>query len=323
MEVEQCYIEQTISKQFGLQEGVILAPTSWMNLFHEPPNWFGVDRPLFDRLICPATWRDIGVAAFGNITQGLDYKVVFEGGLYGNQFTHMFGFAGSENGDVATAEGQNTDPRTMALSGRLTYSGLPGLTAAGSFYYSGTAQQDTIGESSSDKGIFNTPLLFLNFDAQYNYKNLRLKLEASHTSIDGTKLNTLYNYSSVDPVTGEKTYQEGNLVSNGIEGFYIEAAYNVMPFIFPNSTGQLFPYFRYESFNMNSTLSAQEQAFGTDSSLIETEIAIGLQYQPVYNMKLEMEWIWDSDAAYDNPSATYNGLTIPLRKFSMGIGYMF
>ena len=41
----------------------------FINQIHEPPFYFGVNRPEVERFIIPATWRENGVGLFGRANQ--------------------------------------------------------------------------------------------------------------------------------------------------------------------------------------------------------------------------------------------------------------
>ena len=84
LELEQAYIDYHPNDLFGFRVGVLLAPVGYLNEIHEPPTFFGVERPNFANRVLPTTWFDNGFAIYGLIDQQLSYNFSLIGGLDGD-----------------------------------------------------------------------------------------------------------------------------------------------------------------------------------------------------------------------------------------------
>jgi len=65
--VEQAYVDYSFNSAVNLKAGVILIPMGYVNEFHEPTLFNGVERPAVDKYIIPTTWREIGLGLHGLI----------------------------------------------------------------------------------------------------------------------------------------------------------------------------------------------------------------------------------------------------------------
>src|SRR5688500_7329061 len=60
IELEQAYLDVLIKPSFNLRAGMVLVPVGIINERHEPPVFYGVERPFVDTVIVPTTWFDAG-----------------------------------------------------------------------------------------------------------------------------------------------------------------------------------------------------------------------------------------------------------------------
>src|SRR5438270_5068794 len=72
--VEQLYVERRLTDQFGARSGLVLIPLGFLNESHEPTAYYGVFRNFVETAIIPTTWREGGVALFGNTEAGLNWN---------------------------------------------------------------------------------------------------------------------------------------------------------------------------------------------------------------------------------------------------------
>ena len=131
-EVEvEAYIQMDINDQNQISAGVQLVPVGMINETHEPPTFFGVERNPIETNIIPSTWWEGGVGFKGNFgATGISYDVLASSGLSvpttgSNSFR-------VRSGRQKAAEASAVSP---ALTGRLKYTGIPGLELAASGHY--------------------------------------------------------------------------------------------------------------------------------------------------------------------------------------------
>jgi hypothetical protein len=126
LELEQAYLDYRHSNYFGFNIGVVLPSIGLINEYHEPPLFFGVERPVYNNVIIPTTWFGNGAAVYGNIS-GFDYKFTVMEGLNSDKFSLSSGIRGGrEKGYLAKAD-------HLLYNFRLDYLDIPGLKIGGSF----------------------------------------------------------------------------------------------------------------------------------------------------------------------------------------------
>ena len=74
-EIEQAYVDFRIAPYFNIRApGIDLVPIDWLNLYHEPTNFYSVRRPELDNGLIPSTWKAPAASIWGQITEGLNYQ---------------------------------------------------------------------------------------------------------------------------------------------------------------------------------------------------------------------------------------------------------
>src|SRR5437899_1301582 len=156
--LEQAYLDYRLAERLTLRSGLVLPPIGIINETHEPPTFNGVDRPAFDRDVIPTTWREIGVGAVGSVPAiaGLGYRLYLVNGLKAE------GFSAERGIREGRQEGKEASFANPSLTGRLEWA-RPGLKVGGSFWYGGTANQDSV----LGNGTFAAPITLVSADARY------------------------------------------------------------------------------------------------------------------------------------------------------------
>jgi hypothetical protein len=124
--LEQAYVNYQYTGWLGFQFGVVLPSVGLVNEIHEPPTFFGVERPAYQHDIIPTTWFGNGLAVYGNY-KDFDYKITVMEGLNSDDFT-----AGSGIRD-GRQEGFKSNANNLLYNFRLDYLGVPGLRFGASF----------------------------------------------------------------------------------------------------------------------------------------------------------------------------------------------
>ena len=131
VELEQAYIEFDLTENMETKAGLFLIPVGILNETHEPTTFYGVERNPVENRIIPTTWWEGGAALTGRFGgTGLSYDLAFTSGLDGG--TNIRG--GRQKVSEATAN-------DWAYTGRLKYTGMPGLELAGTAQYQSNMAQ--------------------------------------------------------------------------------------------------------------------------------------------------------------------------------------
>lgn len=122
VELEQAYIDVLIKPSFNVRAGMLLVPVGIINERHEPPVFYGVERPFVDTVIVPTTWFDTGAGVHGRLTAGLSYRAYVMAPLDATEFSADEGLRGG------IQKGNESNLRNAALTGRLEFTRVRGLT---------------------------------------------------------------------------------------------------------------------------------------------------------------------------------------------------
>lgn len=117
VELEQAFVEWDYAANHSAKFGLFLLPIGILNETHEPDTFYGVERNLVEKRIIPTTWWEGGAGLSGEIAPGWSYDLALHSGL-----SNDAGNIRSGRQKVAEA---NAD--SLAYTGRIRYSGIPGL----------------------------------------------------------------------------------------------------------------------------------------------------------------------------------------------------
>ena len=150
VELEQAYIEWDYSENHSLKSGVVLVPVGILNETHEPDTFYGVERNNVEKNIIPTTWWESGAFFTGEIAEGVTYDVAVHSGL------NLDGSAKIRSGRQKVAE---ADASELAYTGRIKYTGVPGLEAAVTFQHQSDLEQGNASETVS-ANLFETHVIY-------------------------------------------------------------------------------------------------------------------------------------------------------------------
>ena len=284
--LEQLYLDYLISPAFSMRAGLVLPPVGIVNEIHEPPTFNGVDRPTFDQVVIPTTWREIGVGAVGAIpgSSGLSYRLYLMNGLKAAGFTAASGIRGGRQ------EGKEASFANPSVTGRLEWA-RPGLRLGGSFWYGGSANQDSL----LGTGAFDNAVALVSADARYDVGPFMFRGIVANISV-----------ADADAIDAVYATQVGSRIAGG----YIEAAYNVLSALAPASAQRLNAFLRYENFDTQAGVPA---GVVKDETLARRITTFGLSYKPIYNVVLKGDY-----QLQRNKAGVGEGELLAL-----GVGYQF
>jgi hypothetical protein len=284
--VEFAALDFFIDPMANVRAGMVLTPMGFINQIHEPPFYFGNNRPEVERVIIPSTWRELGVGLFGQITPDLSYTTYVMNGMDAANFTS----GGIRNGRQS---GGNVQAESFGYVGRLDYtpSYLTGVTIGGSAY---------VGESGQNKLYANKNVDVLTQlyegHVQWKYRGLEVRALGSWGSVGDA--DVLSNPAARNQTIGSENY-----------GFYGEVGYDILPHIISNTDQYLAPFFRYEQYD---TLAKVPVGYADNENLDRQIYQVGLQYKPIPNVVIK--------ADYRNFVAKKG---IVADDFNLGFGFIF
>lgn len=126
VELEQVYVETDLKDNMHLQTGVMLMPVGIINETHEPPTFYGVERPVVETTIIPTTWWSGGVNFIHKMDNGIRYDIMLSEGLKTEDPSTDVN-AEPFNLKSGKQKASFADAFDPAVTGRVTYSGISGL----------------------------------------------------------------------------------------------------------------------------------------------------------------------------------------------------
>jgi hypothetical protein len=146
VEVEQAYVEFDLKDNLQARGGVFLLPVGILNETHEPTTFYGVERNDVENIIIPTTWWAGGAGINGHFDNGISWDLALTEGL-------KIPTTGSDAFRVRSGrqETSEADASDLAYTGRIKYTGVPGLELAASINYQADASQ--ISGDGLDEGI--------------------------------------------------------------------------------------------------------------------------------------------------------------------------
>jgi hypothetical protein len=282
--VEFAALDFFINRRANIRTGLVLMPMGFINQIHEPPFFFGNNRPEVERRIIPSTWREIGVGLFGELLPDLTYTAYVVNGLNAEEFSSN-GIRGGRGG------GSNARAENFGYVARMDYAPvrLPGLSVGGSAYAGNAGQDQAFGGQKAD--VFTQ---LYEGHVQWKYRGLEFRTLGSWGHIDDAAILSAAKGQTI----GSENY-----------GWYSEVGYDVLPLLFHDTNQYLAPFFRYEQLD---TIAKAPDGFADDLSKDWQIFQVGLQYKPIPNVVIK--------ADYRNFVAKQG--TLP-DDFNLGIGFIF
>ena len=138
-EVEQFFVDYQVNDALTVRAGLFLMPFGLLNEYHEPTNFYGVQRNFVETLIIPSTWREGGVNLHGSTASGITWNVGATTGFdlskwdFAPQFPPYVTALGLEDSNIAPLQATHQElalANASHLAGyaALSYIGVPGLT---------------------------------------------------------------------------------------------------------------------------------------------------------------------------------------------------
>jgi DtxR family Mn-dependent transcriptional regulator len=230
LELEQAYVDFLLSRSFNVRAGMLLMPIGIINERHEPPVFYGVERPFNDTVIIPTTWFDVGVGVHGEIGRGWRYRAFIAAPLDASEFSAEEGIREGRQ------KGANSNVGHAAVTGRLEYVALRGLTLGASAWSGKSGFQF--------RPAFDVPVSLVEADARYSRRRLEVRGQFSEVWID--------NAGHLNEALAINTGINPNIASV-LRGFYGEAGYRA---ISGARFGEVGAFLRYENYDTQYRMPA-------------------------------------------------------------------
>jgi hypothetical protein len=278
------YLDFMVRPDTGIRAGLVLVPMGFINERHEPTAFLGSRRPLTERSIIPATWREMGVGAFGELgpISGRAYVVT---GLNAARFSGSGIRSGRGNGAQSLAE-------DFALTGRVDWQPLVGTTVGASGYNGKSGQGAVVNNET-----LHARVALYDLHAEARLRGLWVRALLVRGTVDeAARINRLNNLSGASSV-GKK-----------FGGWYGELGYDIAA-LRRFGEQSLTPFMRYEQFDTQHSVPA---GFGRNRANDQTLTTFGVQYKPLAQAVIKLDY-----QNVDNEAGTGTN------QWNLALGYIF
>jgi hypothetical protein len=283
--VEFAYLDFLISKAINVRAGMVLLPVGFINELHEPPAFLGTMRPLVERRIIPSTWHENGVGIHGELEGNLSYRLFLVNGMNANPDEE----AGHEGFTAESIKGgrqfgKEAKANSLAWTGRLDWTPMPGASVGFSFYS---------GNSNPEDGAEKLNTTLWDVHAEYRARGLQVRGLFSRITNSESGIAAL-------PAAGE-AFKTGTRQFGG----YLEAGYDVLG----GGKQALIPFIRYERLNSQQRVVPGVEAESANDVTVKT---IGVSYKPIPNVAVKADW-----------NQIENRAKTGRNQFNLGLGFYF
>jgi hypothetical protein len=257
----------------NFRTGLLLLPVGFLNLMHEPPFYYGVNRPDVERVLIPSTWRENGAGVFGQLGETVQYMAYAVNGMNAKGFNSSGIRGGRQNGNRALAQ-------DIAFVGRVDWDPMPELLLGASVYAGKSGQDQRVSVAGGNTELPTTPTVLWETHAQYESRGLHLRglFTMTHLGDAGSLTQDLRASNVIGP---------GVAVAEGLLGGYGEVAYDLLPLLFPGTERFLAPFYRFEWYDTQWNMPSGFSADRTKEIMVHT---VGLQFEPIPNVVLKLDY---------------------------------
>ena len=269
--LEFATIDYLYRPEMNFRFGMVLMPVGFVNEIHEPPYYYGNQRPVVEQTIIPTTWRENGAGLFGEIADGLvQYRLYTTTNLSAGNTKECCSGTASGFSSSGVRGGRQKGSRTladMAIVARVDATPMNGLLVGGSVVSGDTGQGLPFGDTTAA-----ATMTMWEGHAQYQYRGLHLRGLYVRNSIEDTDILSA---------------ARGQGISETQWGWYGEIAYDILPFFNPDTRLGFVPFVRYERFNTQEEVPA---GFAPDETKNRTVVTMGVSFYLHPNVVFKIDY---------------------------------
>jgi hypothetical protein len=284
VEIEQAVLDwKLIKDNLTLRTGLIIVPMGVINQWHEPPIYNGVDRPTFDQVIIPSTWRELGIGATGSFAKYFRYETYVMTALNPTAFGPD-GFMGARtHGSLARAN-------APAFVARVEAEPVLGAVIGTSGYFSDVGPNAEFYSLSGRKKKLYAPVFGYDVDARIKRRGFegriiwsQFMMPESAALLKTRKFDGSAWFPNSQPQDGASRAE--NAIPLRTQGGYVEVGYDVLRPIF-HTSHELVPFVRAEYYDTQAKIPA---GYKRRRDLSVTELTMGLSYRPIRNLVFKFD----------------------------------
>ena len=296
VEVEQAVVTWTpLGDAIQVRAGLLLVPMGIVNEHHDPPSFLGVDRPTFDQLVIPSTWRELGVALGGR--HGV---LRWQAALLSPLDPTGFDDAGIVNGRTL---GAVAPVDAAAFAARVEVQPRAGLVVGASGYGSDVGPTHAWANAAGESLTLSLPVLGAEVDARFRGHGVEARAVGAYWALPES--DDLMEALRPD---GSPYFLAGAApVPTAMLGGYVELGWNVLQFA--DTDHALVPFVRLEHVDTQHAVPDGEAA---NPQRTLDEGTFGLCWRPIPTLAVKAD-VQLSDRKYGDDAWGVD----------VGVGYLY
>ncbi len=290
IELEYAHLDFDAADDVTVTAGALLVPFGMLNEYHEPTNFWSVERPETERVVIPTTWQELG---FGVKTRFMEERLKYRAYVVSALDAGIFsGSTGVRAG--RGLGGRSTKADDQAFVHRIEYAPDTGpadldIDLGASHYWAPSANH-------SQRDIQGVGLQMHGLDARV--RSLGFDVRASWTVIDIAEAGELNQ---------KLRTSQSSTIGSRITGGYAEIGYHILPLFTADTDQDLVIFVRGERMDLND--DTQEQSIKNDARNVGI-ITTGLAWFPVKNVAVKGDVEHWDDRDQDRLTRTNLGIAL-------------
>ena len=306
-DIEQAYVDFKFNEHFNWRApGVDVVPFGFINLFHEPTQFYSVQRPELDNGLIPTTWFEGSTSIYGKIVDNLNYQFQVNTGLEdigqnggvpngsydpGISGVEALGLSRSPVGDF------NQTKNAPGFALRLSYTPpfVPGLAGSTSVFYTSNMTPRGAHADGGDS-LGHSSVTMVDTEVRYRVPKTGFEFRGEFVDVELGSPGNLRANNDGDP--------EDN-VGDRMWGGSLEAAYHIDLKNVIRNGWELVPFYRYTYEDLQTGGFSGEDANLPTGQGKRQFHTIGLAAFPTPQIVLKLDYQFALDDAPHSPRADH------------------
>lgn len=295
--IEQLYLQYEYSPALAFRIGELIVPVGMFNLYHQPTEFFTLERGLSESSLLPLVWHETGIEMRGTLGQ-TRYQLALVTALDSTGFS---GYGFVSGGMQQRLEFDNAS--AFAVVGHAEYGFAPGVLVGGSYYFGDSAPNRPRQNLDVSANVSLASLY-----GRYEVGPLILRGQALYGTVQNAEAITKANLSTFN---GNVLGVSRSPVGSSARSFFVAAGYDLLSLFDAPNAGRLDLFAQYENYD---THASTDGSIGRINRYARQAATLGLNYKPQPGIVLKAEF-----ARLTNDGRVANDET----QFGLGAGFEF
>lgn len=293
--LEQMWLQYSHSPAVNFRFGELVVPVGMLNLYHQPSEYFTIERSLAETALIPSVWHEAGVQMHGTLGQAR-YQLQLVTALDSTGFS---GYEFVRGGMQRKLEYRNAT--ALAFVAHAEYSLAPGALIGAAFYSGNSAP--------------NRPRGNLDVAAQVTLAEVHGRYESGPFTLRGQIMEGRVQNSEAVTNANLNTFNGSELgasrtpVGSRARAYFVEAGYDVLSLWGERDGDRLDLFARYDDYD---THAGTEGSIARVARYARKAATVGLNYKPQPGIVIKGEY-----------SRRTNGASIGNRQNVLGVAAGF